>query len=312
MTRTVIIGGSGHVGTFLVPMLIEAGHEVINVTRGASKPYLLNAAWDKVRQVEIDRAASEQKGEFGEAVAELRPDNVIDMICFDRDSASHLVDALKGRISHLIHIGTIWVHGVPTSAPTKESDAREPFGDYGVQKSEIEDYLLQISRRGDLACTIVRPGHIVGPHWAPLNPAGHFDLAAFKTIKAGEKLLLPNFGLEMVHHVHAQDVAQMCMRSLNNWSRAAGEAFNAVSPAAVTLRGYAEAMYRHWGNEPNLEFLPFEEWAKHQTKENAEATWEHIARSPCHSIEKAQTLLGYAPRYSSMAAVQESVATLLP
>ncbi len=37
--RIVIIGGTGHVGTYLVPRLVRAGHEVINVSRGESKPY---------------------------------------------------------------------------------------------------------------------------------------------------------------------------------------------------------------------------------------------------------------------------------
>ena len=29
MARIVIIGGSGHVGTYLVPLLVERGHEVL-------------------------------------------------------------------------------------------------------------------------------------------------------------------------------------------------------------------------------------------------------------------------------------------
>jgi nucleoside-diphosphate-sugar epimerase len=45
--------------------------------------------------------------------------------------------------------------------------------------------------------------------------------------------------------------------------------------------------------------------------EDAQATWEHIIRSPCHSIEKARRRLGYEPRYSSLAAVQEAVAALI-
>ncbi|HIQ05374.1 MAG TPA: NAD(P)-dependent oxidoreductase [Anaerolineae bacterium] len=32
--RVVIIGGTGHVGTYLVPRLVEAGHEVISLSRG--------------------------------------------------------------------------------------------------------------------------------------------------------------------------------------------------------------------------------------------------------------------------------------
>jgi nucleoside-diphosphate-sugar epimerase len=37
--RIVVIGGSGHVGSFLVPRLVRSGHEVINLTRGAHTPY---------------------------------------------------------------------------------------------------------------------------------------------------------------------------------------------------------------------------------------------------------------------------------
>ncbi len=43
----------------------------------------------------------------------------------------------------------------------------------------------------------------------------------------------------------------------------------------------------------------------------AQATWEHIARSPCHSIDKARTRLGYQPRYTSLEAVKESVTALI-
>ena len=34
--RVVIIGGSGHVGTYLVPRLVEAGHEVVAISSAAS------------------------------------------------------------------------------------------------------------------------------------------------------------------------------------------------------------------------------------------------------------------------------------
>ena len=54
MSRVVIIGGSGHVGTYLVPRLVEAGHEVINVSRGQRKAYTPNAAWSRVKTVSVD------------------------------------------------------------------------------------------------------------------------------------------------------------------------------------------------------------------------------------------------------------------
>ena len=90
-----------------------------------------------------------------------------------------------------------------------------------------------------------------------------------------------------------------------------GEAFNAVSPQAINLRGYAEAMFRWFGHEPKLRFQPFDQWKADQSPEDAQTSWEHIVRSSCHSIEKARRLLGYEPRYSSLAAVQEAVSALI-
>ena len=37
--RIVIIGGTGHVGTYLMPRLVEAGHEVVCLSRGQREPY---------------------------------------------------------------------------------------------------------------------------------------------------------------------------------------------------------------------------------------------------------------------------------
>jgi nucleoside-diphosphate-sugar epimerase len=44
MSRVVIIGGSGHVGTYLAPRLVSAGFEVVSVSRGEHAPYQANGA----------------------------------------------------------------------------------------------------------------------------------------------------------------------------------------------------------------------------------------------------------------------------
>jgi len=311
MAKVVIIGGSGHVGTYLVPRLVEAGHHVINVTRGHRRPYTPNAAWGRVETVLIDREAAEHEGRFGTAIAALEADVVIDMICFVLPRAQQLVEALRGKVQHFIHCGTIWVYGHNTAVPATEDQPLNPFGEYGTQKAAIENYLLDEARRHGFPATVFRPGHIVGPGWAPLNPAGHFNTEVFSQIARGEELVLPNFGLETVHHVHADDLARLIMAIIANRSTAVGEAFNAVSAQAINLRGYAEAMYRWFGHEPKLSYQPFEQWKEGQDADEANATWEHIIRSPSHSMDKARRLLGYSPRYSSLEAVQEAVSWLV-
>jgi nucleoside-diphosphate-sugar epimerase len=311
MTRIVVIGGSGHVGTYLVPRLVEAGFEVVNVTRGQRAAYQPHAAWAAVETVIADREAEDAVGTFGRRIAELKPDIVIDMICFTLPSAQLLVEALRGRVQHFLHTGTIWVHGPSVAVPTTETAKRRPFGDYGVQKAAIEAWLMSEAQRKGFPATIIHPGHIVGRGWAPLNPAGHFDPAVFSALARGEELLLPNFGLETVHHVHADDVAQMFMKAIANWGVSVGEAYHTVSPQAVTLRGYAEAVSAWFGREAKLAYLPWEEWKTRHSPTVVEQTFDHIAHSPSCSIEKAQRHLGYQPRYSSLEGVRDAVDWLI-
>lgn len=309
--RVVVIGGSGHIGTYLVPRLVALDYEVIVVSRGQRDPYHQHAAWRSVTQVTLDRQREEAAGIFGQRVQELAPDIVVDMICFTLPSAQQLVEALQGRIQHLLHCGTIWVHGPSAVVPTSEDPPHRPFGDYGIQKASIEAYLLSMARRSGFPVTILHPGHIVGPGWAPLNPAGHFNPAVFTQLARGEELALPNLGMETVHHVHADDVAQAFTRALTHWNTAVGESFHVVAPSALTLRGYAEAIAAWFGQQARLQFLPWEEWRTTVSAEEAASTWDHIAHSPNCSIGKAVRLLGYQPRYTSLEAVQESISWLI-
>ena len=162
MTRVVIIGGSGHVGTYLVPRLVESGFEVVNVSRGSQQPYLPHAAWKQVEPMVMDREVAEATGAFGPAIADLQPDIVIDMICFTLSSAQQLVEALRGKVQQFLHCGTIWIYGHSVEVPATEMQPRRPFGEYGMQKAAIEAYLLYEARRNGFPATALHPGHIVG------------------------------------------------------------------------------------------------------------------------------------------------------
>jgi nucleoside-diphosphate-sugar epimerase len=307
MTKVVVLGGTGHIGGYLVPRLVSVGHEVTVVTRGKAAPYRSHAAWGSVTTVVADRDELDRAGTFGRRIADLEPDVVIDLICFTPDSARQLVEALRGRVQHFLHCGTIWVHGPSVEVPTTEDAPRRPFGEYGVAKAAIERLLLDEARRNGFPATILHPGHITGPGWAPINPAGHLDLSVWRTLADGAELALPNLGLETVHHVHADDVARSFTAAMANRAAALGESFHVVSPAALTLRGYAEAVAGWYGREPNLAFLPWPEWKSRVDERSAALTWDHIAHSPNSSIAKARRLLDFRPRYSSLEAIREAL-----
>jgi nucleoside-diphosphate-sugar epimerase len=309
--QVAIIGGTGHIGSYLTPMLYEAGHTVTCVCRNQRRPYREHPCWEAIGYLHLDRTEEEQAGRFGQRIADLGAEAVIDLTCYTPASAQQLVEALRGRVQHLLHCGTIWVHGPSSVVPTTEETPRTAFGDYGIGKMMIEKWLLEQAREHAFPVTILHLGHIVGPGWSPLNPQGNFNNAVFTALRTGEELRLPNFGMETVHHVHAEDVAQGFFRALQNRSAALGQSFHVASPAAVTLRGYAEAMAAWFGRPARLQFLPWEEWKQGVTAKDAATTEDHIRHSPNCSIEKARRLLGYEPRHTSLAAVQESVTWLM-
>jgi nucleoside-diphosphate-sugar epimerase len=308
--KVVVIGGTGHVGTFLIPRLVNEGHQVTVISRQQHRPYVANDAWQKVQWVNLDRVKLEKEGTFGQTVANMSPDAVIDMICFDLESARHLVEALFDRVQHFLHCGTLWVHGYKIEAPSKESHPRRPIGDYGIKKAAIEDYLLNQVDQRRLPVTIVHPGHIVGPGWTPLNPQGNFNREVYSRLANGEEILMPNFGLETLHHVHASDVAAGFTQALNNKPRATGQSFHVLSNTALTWRGYAEAISESYNKKANLRFLPWDEFRNSLSEADASCTWDHLIHSSIGSIEKARQLIGYEPQYTSLAAIQESLRSI--
>ncbi len=310
--HTVVIGGTGHVGTYLVPRLIEAGHDVTVISRGNRSPYTPHQAWKKVHRVMLDRKAEEAAGTFGVQIRDLKPDIVIDMICFELESAQQLVEALRGQVQHFLHCSTCWVHGKTVQIPVTEDQPRQPIGEYGIKKAAIESYLHEQARKTGFPEACILPGHIVGPGWIPLNPQGNFNPAVYTQLALGEKIILPNLGLDIVHHVHADDVAQLFMQVLKHWNAAVGESFHAVSPAALTLRGYGESLAAWFGQEANFAYLPFADWAETVAKQDANATIGHLIHSPnCYSIAKGQQRVNYHPRYTSLQAIYESLTWLL-
>jgi nucleoside-diphosphate-sugar epimerase len=309
--RVVVIGATGHVGSYVVPRLIDEGHDVAVISRAVSTPYTPGPAWAEVDRVVVDREASERDGTFGDAVLRLEPDVVIDLICFTPASAETLVDALRGRVSHFLHCGTIFVNGHAVTVPIRETDPRNPVGEYGINKARIESYLLDQVERHGFPATVLHPGHVVGTGWWPLNPAGNVSPDVFSRLARGEELVLPHLGLETLHHVHADDVAQAFVNAMRKGDAVVGESYYIVSEAAVTFRGYAEAIAEWFGVSPNLRFVPWEIWSQTARETDRSATWEHLIRSPQHSIAKARAELDYAPRYTSLAAVEESLAWMI-
>jgi nucleoside-diphosphate-sugar epimerase len=306
MSRVVVIGATGHVGSYLVPRLVRGGHEVVALSRGTRDPYHPSPEWRAVSRVSADRDAEDAAGTFGSRIAALAPDVVIDMVCFTADSARQLVDALRPSRPLLVHCGTIWVHGPALRVPVTEDEPRTAYGAYGTGKAQIEALLHRETVAGGVPAVVLHPGHISGPGWPVITPAGNLDPDVWTRLATGQPLALPDHGLGVLHHVHADDVAQAFELALTR-PAAIGASFHVVTEQAMTLRGLAAGVAGWFGREPKLDFVDWTEFDRRVGPEHAEVTREHTFRSIDASIGRARAVLGYAPRYSTLDALREAV-----
>jgi len=308
--RIAVIGGTGHVGTYLVPRLVRGGHEVVALSRGERQPYHPAPEWGAVARLAVDRDAEDAAGTFGGRIAALGADVVIDMICFTPESARQLVDALRPARPLLLHCGTIWVHGPAARVPIGEDEPRTPFGEYGTGKAAIEALLWRETIAGGVPSVVLHPGHISGPGWPVITPAGNLDPDVWRRMATGAPLALPDLGLGVLHHVHADDVAQAFERALTR-PAAIGASFHVVAGQAMTLRGLATGVAAWFGREPVLDLVDWPEFARRAGADNAAATRAHVERSIAASIDRARAVLGYAPRYTTLDALREALRWLV-
>lgn len=313
--KVVVIGGTGHIGSFLVPRLVRAGHTVVSVSRGQSAPYTDGAEWSDVRSVVLDRDREDSVDGFGRALMREapEPDVVVDLVCFTLASAASLVRQLRGETGHLVHCGSIWRYGASRSLPITESDpdTEPPEDEYGLQKDQIARMLKEETAGGGLVTTSLHPGHIVGPGWAPIGPLGNLDPSVWMALSAGNPLRVPGDGTQLLHHVHADDVAQAFEKAIDHRSSASGEDFNVTASTALSVRGYLSAAASWFGQSANWRSVSWESYRDHVGPIHAQTSWDHLHRSQCFSITKAATLLGYQPVHRPADAILEAVRWLV-
>lgn len=299
--RILVIGGTGHIGSYLVPRLARQSHEITVVARHARPQYNdPHLGWKNVRWLLANREEEEKSDAWFQRMAAVETDVVMDLICYTPAQMETIYRAFHGRVDQFIHCGTIWAYGPPERAPYEESFPRKPISDYGRMKAQIESFLLEKHRHEGFPATILHPGHISGRRWLPIDPQGSRDgVRVYEQLWRGEPVHLPDRGQATLHHVHADDVAQLFELAMLHRNAALGESFSAVAPYALSLVGCSLAVAALFGTTPDLRFVPMDQMARHVGEQSSGIIAEHVQHSPCASIAKAQARLGYRPRYTT-------------
>ncbi len=294
--KVLVIGASGHVGSYLVKELIKENYEVYAVMRGNRVPY----GWteDDFNKVTIINKSREDLHD-GDIINQINADVICDLISFNLEQVNGIIKNIHNDAFY-VQIGSIWTYENKEYLPVDELHPKNSVGEYGKQKGIIEDYLLNLVKENKLRATVIHPGHVSGKEWQPINPQGNLDITVFDKLKNGEEIVLPYLGLTTLQHIHSYDLAKIIIATIKQQSVANGQAFIAVAEKAMTLRAICENLYSFYGQKSNLKYVTYDEFEKIVGDKNASDSLEHMAHSPCCSVEKAKKLLGVEIKYSIM------------
>ena len=302
--RVVVIGATGHIGTYLVPRLVRAGHDVVGLSRGTRDPYHLGPEWNRVESLVCNRTHEEAAGIFGRRVAALSPEAVIDLISFTPESTAQLLEGLRplttrdGGAPLLVSCGTIWVHGRTRHVPVRDDDPRTGYGDYGERKIAIERLLAQESQSGGVPSLVLHPGHISGPGWNVITPLGNLDPRVWQWLATGQPVPVPDAGIGILHHVHADDVASAFELALTS-PRAVGHSHHVTAARAMTVRGLCAEVASWFDRDAVLQEVGWDSYAERVGADHARLTRDHLERSVVADISGARDRLGWEPRHTT-------------
>jgi len=294
--KVMVIGGTGHIGQFLTLMLVEAGHEVLVVTRGRL-PVPAGAAWKDVRLL----AADSQREEELRALTAHRPEVVIDI----PGTAMTTYRAFRGSAQHVVAVGSLWMFGEPRVVPTpEETQGPCPFEGYARRYADIRRMVSSGAADG-LAFTAVMPPNICGPGSIPLDCLGGRDIELHRAHARGEEVVLPEGPEAIVGPCDAEDVARCIVLAVEGRQQAAGQVFNVGSATAITWTELVAAYSEIHGVTIPIRRVSWSQYVREVSP--GMGHWFHLKAAMCPDIGKARRLLGYEPRYSPRQALERAV-----
>ena len=151
----LVIGGSGFIGSTLIPSLLSDDHDVTILNRGNKKMH-------GAKQLVADRNNPVLVNQIAQSATDF--DIIIDTSSYNRSQTEIMWKAFSKKTKHWIHLSSAAVYKETPGRFPNENDeigGAKIWGEYGIEKSEIDSFL--IDRSSDIAITVFRPPYLYGP-----------------------------------------------------------------------------------------------------------------------------------------------------
>jgi dihydroflavonol-4-reductase len=234
--KTLVIGGTGFVGSHIARALVEGGVNVC--VAGRKDPQAHGAGGTGQDGIEYRYGDVLDPGSLRECISGvdvvfstfglLGEWGVPDRVYWDINTrgVENVVERCgDAEVKQLIHISSAGVLGpLPDGVVADESFAFNPSNVYERTKSEGEKAVLRISRDKDLPFTIIRPEFVYGP-------GDMHVLGLFRAVRDRRFVILGS-GNSLLHPTYIEDLIRGICLCVNN-GKAMGKTF--LMPGSVPI-----------------------------------------------------------------------------
>jgi UDP-glucose 4-epimerase len=218
--KIVVTGGAGFIGSHVVDVLIQAGHQVCIVDnlweRGGGKLENINSSADfyqlDIRDARLSKVFEKERPEVvchlaaQHSVKISTEDPVHDADVNILGLINLLQNATRFGTRKIIFSSSGATYGTVEKMPVNESTVQHPESPYGITKMASESYLRFWKYMHGLDFTILRYGNVYGPRQDPLGEAGVIAIFA-RQILLNEAVRIDWDGEQQKDYVYVGDVA---------------------------------------------------------------------------------------------------------
>lgn len=298
--RILVTGGAGFIGSSIVDLYLQEGHEV-TVVDDLSTGHESNVS-PQARFVRLDIRSPKLEGIFKEfkfevvnhqaARGNVRRSVEVPMEYADvnvRGGINLLECCRKYGVRKVIYSSTGGcVYGELVRIPADENHPIKPVDPYGVSKASFELYLAAYKEMYGLSYTTFRYPNVYGPRQDPFGEAGVVSIFIGQMLD-NEPVTINGDGEQTRDYVFVGDVAKANKLALNNGD---GDVFNLGTGRETSVN----AIFKELKN-----ILPYAKGAEYGPPKPGE-----VSRS-CLNSAKAKDILGWAAETSIKDGLKKTV-----
>ena len=302
--KFLVTGGSGFLGINLIRYLKERGHEITSLDVVSFDYPDMN---DKIKTINGDirnkivvNKASQDIDIVIHTAAALPLYRPADIFSTDVEGTRNLLEAAeKNGIKRFIHISSTAVYGIPDHHPLYEDDKLDGVGHYGKAKIMAEEECLNYRKKG-MCVPVIRPKSFIGP-----ERLGVFDLL-YDWARDGKGFPMIGNGKNRYQLLDVEDLCEVIYLCATLDVEKVNDTFNIGAKEFTTMREDYQAVLDYAGHGKKIVGLP--EMPIISTLRILELfklsplykwVYETASKDSFVSIEKAEKVLGYKPKYSN-------------